>query len=103
MNQKTPMNTYVIQRRSGWANRDELEKAAGRSARVGQAEMADQVRWIRSYVTQEPDQRLGTVCVYQAVSPDAIREHAKRAGLPCDSVVPIADTVIINEDPKAAA
>lgn len=97
------MNTYVIHRRSGWASRDELEKAAGRSARVGQAEMPDRVRWIRSYVTQEPDQRLGTVCVYQATDPAAIREHAKRAGLPCDSIVPIAETVVINEDPRASA
>jgi Protein of unknown function (DUF4242) len=97
------MNTYVIQRRSGWASRDELEKAAGRSARVGQAEMPDRVRWIRSYVTQEPDQRLGTVCVYQATDPAAIREHAKRAGLPCDLIVPVAETVVINDDPRVPA
>ena len=97
------MNTYVIHRRSGWSSRAELEKAAGRSARVGQAEMSDRVRWIRSYVTEEADQRLGTVCVYQAVDPEAIREHARRANLPCDSIVPVAETVIINSDPAKAA
>lgn len=97
------MNTYVILRRSGWASRDELEKAAGRSARVGQAEMSDRVRWIRSYVTEENGNRLGTVCVYQATDPAAIREHAKRANLPCDTIVPIADLVVINEDPRRAA
>jgi hypothetical protein len=97
------MNTYVILRRSGWASRTELEKAAGRSARVGQAEMPDRVRWIRSYVTEEPAGRIGTVCVYQATDPDAIREHARRAELPCDSVIPVADTVIINDDPLVAA
>jgi Protein of unknown function (DUF4242) len=97
------MNTYVIHRNSGWSSRAELEKAAGRSARVGQAEMPDRVRWIRSYVTQEADQRLGTVCVYQATDPAAIREHAKRAGLPCDLIVPVAETVIINEDPRVSA
>lgn len=97
------MNTYVILRRSGWASRTELEKAAGRSARVGQAEMPDRVRWIRSYVTEEPTGRIGTVCVYQATDPEAIREHARRAELPCDSVIPVADTAIINDDPLVAA
>jgi hypothetical protein len=96
------MNTYVILRRSGWSSRTELEKAAGRSARVGQSEMPDLVRWIRSYVTEEASGRIGTVCIYQAVDADAIREHARRAELPCDSVIPVADTVIINDDPLVA-
>src|SRR5215207_8806715 len=97
------MNTYVILRRSGWASRDALEKAAGRSARVGQAEMPDRIRWIRSYVTEESDHRVGTVCVYQATDPAAIREHAKRANIPCDVIVPIADLVVINDDPRRVA
>jgi hypothetical protein len=92
------MNTYVIIRRSGWSSSAELEKSAGVSARVGQ-EMAGRVRWIRSYVTQEPDHRLGTVCVYQATDPAAVREHAKRASLPCDTVIPVGDLVVVNADP----
>lgn len=96
------MNTYVIHRHSGWASQAELEKAAGRSARVGQTEMADRVRWIRSYVTEQADRRVGTVCIYQATNPDALREHARRADLPCDLIVPIADTVIVNADPVKA-
>lgn len=96
------MNTYVILRRSGWNSRADLEKAAGRSARVGQAEMPDRVRWIRSYVTDEPNGRVGTVCIYQATDEAAIREHARRADLPCDSIVPVADVVVINEDPLVA-
>ena len=97
------MNTYIILRRSGWASRDDLEKAASRSARVGQAEMPDRVRWIRSYITQEPDNRLGTVCVYQATNPAALREHAQRADLPCDVIVPVGDLVVVNEDPVKTA
>ena len=96
------MNTYVILRRSGWASSDELEKAAGRSARVGQAEMSERVRWIRSYVTQEPENRLGTICVYQATDPATLREHARRANIPCDVVVPVGDLIVINEDPARA-
>jgi sporulation protein YlmC with PRC-barrel domain len=61
--------------------------------------MADQVRWIRSYVVQEADGTLGTVCVYQATNADAIREHAKRVGMPANEITGVADTVIIRKDP----
>lgn len=96
------MQTYVILRRGGWADAEELEVAAGRSSRVGLEEMADQIKWIRSYVVEEEDGRLGTVCIYQGTDEDAIREHARCAGLPADEVIPVGDTVIINEDPVAA-
>lgn len=38
-----------------------------------------------------------------AARPEAIREHAGRAFLPCDEIIPVADTVVVNEDPVAAA
>ena len=61
---------------------DELEPAATSSvpARSATNEMADDVRWIRSYILDEPDGTLGTVCIYQATGPEAVREHAKRSG-----------------------
>lgn len=96
------MRTYVILRRGGWADGEELEVAAGRSSRVGLEEMSDQVKWIRSYVVEEEDGRLGTVCIYQGTDEAAVRDHARRAGLPADEVIPVGDTVIINEDPVAA-
>ena len=65
--------------------------------------MPDDIRWIRSYVVQEEDGSLGTVCIYQASSIEAIREHASRADLPVDEIVPVADTVIVRPDPEAAA
>jgi hypothetical protein len=97
------MDTYVILRRGGWANGAELEEAAGRSRQVGDEEMSDQIRWIRSYVTAEPDGRVGTVCIYQATSEQAIRDHASRADLPADEVVRVADTVVVRPDPETAA
>ncbi|HVU16421.1 MAG TPA: DUF4242 domain-containing protein [Candidatus Didemnitutus sp.] len=96
------MNTYVIFRRSGWNSLQELEKAAARSTQVGQQEMPDRVRWIRSYVTKEPGGRIGTVCIYEAVDFNAIREHARRADLPCDDVVPVSNVVIVNADSPVA-
>jgi len=97
------MNTYVILRRSAWASGDELGVAAGRSKSVGDEDMPDDIRWIRSYVLEEPDGRVGTVCIYQATSPEAIREHASRADLAADEIIAVADTVVIREDPAPAA
>ena len=96
------MDTYVILRRGGWRSAEELEEAAARSTRVGNEEMPDDIRWIRSYVLEDQG-GLGTVCVYQASSPEKIREHAERADLPVDEIVKVADTVIVREDPAPAA
>jgi Protein of unknown function (DUF4242) len=92
------MQTYVILRRQGWATGADLEAAAARStAEVDK--MSDDIRWIRSYVTAETDGSVGTVCIYQASSPEAIREHAGRADLPADEIIAVADTVIVRPDP----
>jgi thiamine biosynthesis protein ThiC len=96
------MDTYVILRRSAWADGDELGVAAERSRAVGDDEMSDDIRWIRSYVLEEPDGRVGTVCIYQGTSAEKVREHAERAGLAADEIIKVADTVIIREDPVAA-
>jgi thiamine biosynthesis protein ThiC len=97
------MNTYVILRRSGWRSPEELEEAAARSKAVGDEEMSEDIRWIRSYVLQEDGNSVGTVCIYQASSPEAIRDHAARAELPVDEIIPVADTVIVRPDPESAA
>jgi hypothetical protein len=93
------VDTYVILRRRGWRTAAELEEAAGRSTQVADEEMSNDVRWIRSYVLAEPDGTVGTVCIYQASSPEAIRDHAKRADLPADEILPVADTVLVRPDP----
>ena len=65
--------------------------------------MPDRIRWIRSYVVQEPDGRIGTFCVYEASDGDAIREHARRVGMPGEEFYPVVDTVILQPDPVKAA
>ena len=94
------MNTYVIRRRAGWDTAAQLQEAAERSRQVGDEEMGDDIRWIRSYVLEEGGGSVGTVCIYEASSPEAIREHASRADLPVDEIIPIADTVIVRPDPS---
>jgi len=97
------MNTYVILRRSGWRSPEDLQAAAARSTKVGDEEMSDDIRWIRSYVLEEDGGSVGTVCIYQASSPEAIRDHASRADLPVDEIIPVADTVVVRPDPEAAS
>ena len=97
------MKLYAILRRSGWRSPADLEAAAARSTKVGDEDMPDDVRWIRSYVLDEGAGSVGTVCIYQATSPEAIRRHAARADLPADEIIPVADTVIVRPDPVAAA
>jgi hypothetical protein len=96
------METYVIVRRSGWRTADELQEAARRSTVEGDR-MSEDVRWIRSYVIAEPSGELGTVCVYQASSPEAIRRHAYAATLPVDEIVAVTDTVVVRPDPVSVS
>jgi thiamine biosynthesis protein ThiC len=100
---ETTVNTYVILRRAGWRSPEDLQEAAERSTKVGDEEMSDDIRWIRSYVLEEDGGSVGTVCVYQATSPEAIREHASKADLPADEIIPVADTVMVRPDPETAS
>lgn len=97
------MNLYAIIRREGWTSGGDLEQAAARSTTVGDDEMSSDIRWIRSYVLSEESGKLGTMCIYEASSPEAIREHATRADLPITEIVPVADTVVVRPDPIAVA
>jgi hypothetical protein len=95
------MELYVIVRRNGFASPDDLRAAAARSTTEGD-KPGSGVRWIRSYVVPEQSGEVGTFCIYEADSPEAIRAHAAAAVLPVDEVVPVADTVIVRPDPVPA-
>jgi hypothetical protein len=96
------MQLYAIRRRNGWATAEDLTAAAERSTAEGD-KAGSGVRWIRSYVVSEDNGDLGTVCIYEAESPETIRAHAHRVGMPADEITPVADTVIVRPDPVAAA
>jgi len=97
------MKLYAIRRPMGWKTPDDLAEAAAESARVGDTEMSSDIRWIRSYVVIEANGTLGTICIYEASSVEKIREHAERAGLPATEIWEVADTVVVRDDPVAAA
>jgi hypothetical protein len=94
------MDLFVIRRRNAWATPEELEAAGARSTAEG--DKADSgVRWIRTYVVEENDGTLGSVCIYEGDSPDAIRAHAERSGMPANEITRVADTVIVRPDPAS--
>jgi len=97
------MELFAIIRREGWRTPGDLQEAAARSTAVGDNDMPNDIRWIRSYVLSEESGGLGTVCIYEASSAEAIRDHASRADLPVTEIIPIADTVIVRPDPIAVA
>lgn len=97
------MNTYAILRRGGWRSPEDLQAAAERSTKVGNEDMPDEVRWIRSYVLAEDGGSVGTVCIYEATGPEAIHKHAGLADLPVDEIIPVADTVVVRPDPQTAS
>jgi hypothetical protein len=96
------MELYAILRRRGWRSGADLEEAAGRSMKTADEEMPDDIRWIRSYVLEEGGGSVGTVCIYEASSPEAIRKHASLADLPVDEIIRVADTVVVRPDPAPA-
>ena len=96
------LKPYVILRRHGWKTSADLEAAGERSAAEGE-KMFEDIRWIRSYVLAEADGSVGTVCIYQASSPEAIREHARRSRMPVDEIIDLADTFVVRPDPVEEA
>jgi len=97
------MQLYIIRRPSAWATVADLQRSGEISARIGDEEMSDRIRWIRSYVVEEPDGRIGTFCVYEAADGNAIREHASYVGMPGEEFYPVVDTVILRPDPLKSA
>lgn len=96
------MQLYAIRRRNGWATPDALRTTAGISGTEGD-KPGSGVRWIRSYVLGEAEGDLGTLCIYEADSPEAIRSHAEKVGMPATEITAVADTVVIRQDPVAVA
>lgn len=79
------MPRYIIERSVPGMTREELFAAGRRSVAV-LAGMPD-VLWVRSYVS---DAEGKIYCEYDAPSAEAIREHARRAGLPVDRIAEVA-------------
>jgi len=79
------MPRYIIERTVGSMSREDLKAASKRSNQV-LAEMTGIV-WIKSYISESEGK---IFCEYDAPNEEAIREHARRAGLPADKISEVA-------------
>lgn len=79
------MPRYIIERDVGEMTRDELDAGGMKSLEVLDG-MPD-VEWIRSYVSYDEGK---IYCEYDAPDVEAIREHARQAGLPADRISEVA-------------
>lgn len=85
------MPKFLIERRFGHVSPDDLQAGGSASKRVA-AEKFPEIVWEHSHAVETGD-GLVTYCVYQAPSEAYVRDHAAAAGLPCDQVHRIANTV----------
>ncbi len=76
------MPRYIIERTVGTLTKEELDAAGKKSIEVLD-EMGGVVVWIKSYVSEAEGK---IYCEYDAPNPEAIMEHARRAGLPANKI-----------------
>ena len=87
---QTEMKTFVIEREipdAGKLTPEQLKSASQKSCSV-LTEMGPDIIWDHSYVTANK-----IYCVYKAKSADLIREHAKKAGLPANSISEVGTVI----------
>lgn len=85
------MQTYLVVRRSAWLSEQAQRDAGARSAAEA-ARMSDDIASVYSYALEECDRTLGSFCIVEASSPEAVRRHAAAADLPVDEIVRVAAT-----------
>lgn len=78
------MPLFVIERRFA----DELHLDAQGAAAIRAVNDASGVNWLLSFLSAD---RRKTYCLYEASNAEAIREAARRAGLPADVVVEVTE------------
>ena len=96
------MRTFVVVRRGAWTTLEDVNAARRRAANELER-FEEVVRWLRSYEVEEIDGTIGSICLYEAVNPEAIRQHSAAAALPVDEIMKVADVVVVRPDPAAAA
>ena len=63
-------------------------KAMSQKSREVLCTLGSEIQWIHSYVAGDK-----IYCIYLAPSEELIKEHAKRAGFPADSITQVANII----------
>ena len=80
------MPIYLIER--NFAN--QLEVTPEGAAAINQINDEESVRWLISFLSVDKKK---TFCLYEASSAEAIREAARRAGIPADAIIEVGDEI----------
>ena len=78
------MSLFIIERRFA----EELELDAAGAAALKEINDSSGVNWLFSFLSADKKK---TYCLYEAPNATAIREAARRAGLPADVVVEVTE------------
>jgi Protein of unknown function (DUF4242) len=76
------MPLYMIERTFA----DQLDLTSDEIERIEEINADEGVRWLFSFLSAD---RRRTYCLYEAPSPDAIVEAARRADVPADAVIEV--------------
>ena len=80
------MSLFIIER--NWAERLEVDPETIKS--VQEINEDCNVKWITSFLSAD---KRKTYCLYEADSPEGLREAAKRAGIPADVIVELSGEI----------
>jgi hypothetical protein len=81
------MPVFMVERRFA----EELESSAEAIEGINRINDDEGVRWLYSFLSAD---KRKTYCLYEADSPEAIRQAAKKAGLPADVIVEVGGRLL---------
>jgi hypothetical protein len=93
----SPTRVHLVRRRGAWPTPADFDRGTAAARHVAEDEMPREVSWLRSYTVREADGSLGSVCLYQGLTPQAVHRHAERAGLPADDIRPVLGRIVFRE------
>jgi hypothetical protein len=70
---------------------EQLEVTPEGAAAINQINDEESVRWLISFLSVDKKK---TFCLYEALSAEAIREAAQRAGIPADVIVEVSEEIV---------
>lgn len=81
------MPVFMIERNFA----EKLEVTPEGAAAINRINDEESVRWLISFLSADKKK---TFCLYEASSAEAIREAARRAGIPADTIIEVGEEVV---------
>lgn len=81
------MPVFMIERNFA----EKLEVTPEEAAAINEINDEESVRWLISFLSVDKKK---TFCLYEASSAEAIREAARRAGIPADEIIEVGEEIV---------